>query len=508
MEIIVLILSVLAALGAGFGIGAYFRSRNVGSKVQEAQSAAQRITQEAEERHRKTLLEAREEAIKIRATGEAEIKELRQELQRTERRLLQREEQMERRVDQMERRERQLATKEQELDRTRTELEEIKGKQLQQLERVAGITLTEAREQIMTRAEDEMRHELAKRYRELEQQHREDADQKAREVVTLAIHRLATDVVSESTTSSVPLPNDEMKGRLIGREGRNIRALEAATGVDIIIDDTPEVVTISCFDPIRREIARLAMTKLVADGRIHPARIEEIVEKAQKEVEDVIHKAGEQAVFEAGVRGLHPEIVKLLGRLKFRFSYGENQLKHAIEVSLIAGMMAAEIGANVEIAKAGGLLHDIGKALTHEVEGSHATIGADITKKYGIHSEVAKIIGESHDDEKGSLEGFLVTAADAVSAARPGARKETLDHYVKRLEALEQVATSFPGVEKVYAIQAGREVRVIVKPEHVDDVAAATMARDMAKKIEENLVYPGQIKVMIVRESRSVEYAR
>ena len=353
-----------------------------------------------------------------------------------------------------------------------------------------------------------MKHELARRYSELERQVKEEADDTARKVITSAIQRLASDVVSEHTTAVVSLPNDDMKGRLIGREGRNIKVLESLTGVDVIIDDTPEVVTVSCFDPVRRETARLALQNLVKDGRIQPARIEDMVVRAQKEMEETIQKAGEQATFDSGVTGLDPELVKLLGRLKYRYSYGENVLQHAVEVSLVSGMLAAEIGADIEVAKAGGLLHDIGKALTHEVSGPHAEIGAEIARKYGIQSEVHRAIMEHHDEERGSVEAFLVSAADAISAARPGARKETLEHYVKRLEALEGVATSFPGVEKVFAIQAGREVRIMVKPENVDDYATTSLARDVAKKIEEDLVFPGQIKVTVIRETRSVEYAR
>jgi ribonuclease Y len=319
---------------------------------------------------------------------------------------------------------------------------------------------------------------------------------------------LASDVVSEHTTSVVALPNDEMKGRLIGREGRNIKMLESLTGVDVIIDDTPGVVTVSCFDPVRREMARLALKNLIQDGRIQPARIEDVVERAQKEMEETIQREGERATFDSGVTGLNPDLVKLLGRLKYRYSYGENVLQHAVEVSLLAGMIAAEIGADIQVAKAGGLLHDIGKALTHEVDGPHAEIGADIAKKFGIHPEVHRAIMEHHDEDRGSVEAFLVAAADAISAARPGARKETLEHYVKRLQALEGVATSFSGIEKAFAIQAGREVRIMVKPDDIDDVAATNLSRDIAKKIEEDLVFPGQIKVTVIRETRSVEYAR
>ncbi|MEX2598735.1 MAG: ribonuclease Y, partial [Dehalococcoidia bacterium] len=361
--------------------------------------------------------------------------------------------------------------------------------------------------QIMQQAEGEMEHELAKRYYMMEQRILDEADQKARKVVSLAIQRLASDVVSETTTSQVPLPNDEMKGRLIGREGRNIRAIEAATGVDLIIDDTPEAVTISCFDPIRREVARLALTNLIQDGRIHPARIEESVEKAQKEVEETIRRAGEQAVLDAGVRGLHPELVRLIGRLNYRYSYGENILQHSVEVARIAGMLAGEIKADIQVAKAGGLLHDIGKAMTHEVEGTHIEIGDEVARRYNLPPAVQAAIAEHHETDRGSVEAFLVAAADAISAARPGSRRDTVELYLKRLEALEDVANSFPGVEKSFAIQAGREVRILVAPEKVDDIGASNLARNVVKKIEENLVYPGEIRVTVVRETRSSEVA-
>ena len=473
-----------------------------------AKKEAEELLAAANEQKRQTLLEAREESLRLRSSVENELKESRRELQKIENRHSQREENLERKSQAVEAQEKAVVAKGQDLDKIREDLIDLKAQQTKQLEDVARLTVAEAKELLFKRTEDEMKHELARHYYELERQTKEEADQKARKVITLAIQRLASDVVSEHTTSMVPLPNDEMKGRLIGREGRNIKVLESLTGVDVIIDDTPEVVTISCFDPVRRETARLALTKLIQDGRIQPARIEDMVVRAQQEMEETIQKEGEKAVFEAGVRGLDPEIIKLLGRLKYRYSYGENVLKHAVEVSLLSGMIAAEIGANIEVAKAGGLLHDIGKALTHEVEGPHAEIGADIAKKYGIHPEVHKAIMEHHDEDRGSVEAFLVAAADAISAARPGARKETLEHYVKRLEALEGVAASFPGIEKTFAIQAGREVRIMVKPENVDDLGAPALARDIAKKIQDELVFPGQIKVTVIRETRSVEYAR
>jgi len=477
-------------------------------RLKRAQEEADRTVEAAEEQKRGILLEAREEALRTRSTVENDLKERRKEMQRQERRVSQREEGLDQRGQTLDSQEKALGTREQDLDKYKEEINGIKEDQLKQLEEVARLSFSDAKDILFKKAEDGIKLELARKYYDLEQQTKEDADYKARRVIMMAINRLATDVVSEYTTSVVQLPNDEMKGRLIGREGRNIKVLESLTGVDVIIDDTPEVVTVSCFDPVRRETARLTLEKLVLDGRIQPARIEEMVERAQKEMEETIQREGEKAVFEAGVAGLDPELIKLLGRLKYRYSYGENQLHHAVEVSLLSGMMAAEIGANIEVAKTGGLLHDIGKALTHEVEGPHAEIGAEIAKRYGIHPDVHRAIMEHHDEDRGSVEAFLVATADAISAARPGSRKETLEHYVKRLEDLEKVATSFPGIEKAFAIQAGREVRIMVKPENVDDVAASNLARDIAKKIQEDLVFPGQIKVTVIREIRNVEFAR
>lgn len=478
-----------------------------GKGVKAARLQAQQITEEAEEQKRKLVFEGREEALKIRSGAEEEEKERLRDLRSQEKRHRQREEGLERRIEALERREGAVESKESNVEELRTEVEALKDQQLKQLESVASLTSSEAQEMVVNRAEQEMKHELAKRYYELEQQMRQNVDEEAKMVITLAIQRLASDVVSERSTSRVALPSDDMKGRLIGREGRNIRAMEAATGVDILIDDTPEMITISCFDPIRREVARVALEKLIQDGRIHPTRIEDMVRKSQIEVEETIYKSGEQATFDSGVKGLNPELKKLLGRLKYRYSYGENILQHSVEVSLLAGMIASEIGANVEVAKAGGLLHDIGKSMTHEVQGSHIEIGDDIAQKYGIHPDIRRAIVEHHEDDRGSVEALIVAAADAISAARPGARKESLEHYIQRLEALEGIATSFEGVEKAYAIQAGREVRIIVKPEDLDDYEAATLARDVAKKVEDELVYPGQIKVTVVRETRKVEIA-
>ena len=425
-----------------------------------------------------------------------------------ERRLSNREENVEGRANNLERRERNVAQKERDAEQLQAELEESKARELRQLEAISNLSVDDAKQLLMRRAEDDIQLELARRYRDMETAAREEATAKARNVLAGSIHRLASEVVSEVTVTTVPLPSDDMKGRLIGREGRNIRAIEKATGVDLIIDDTPEAVTLSCFDPIRREVARGAVTKLIADGRIHPARIEEMVVKAEKEVAETIWKSGEQATFETGISGLHPEIIKLLGRLKYRYSYGENVLQHSLEVSHLAAMIAGEMGANVKVARAGGLLHDLGKALTHEVEGPHAEIGAEVAAKHEVSDAVRTCIAEHHDDEMSTTEAFIVSAADAISAARPGARKDTVENYVKRLEALEEVGRAFDGVERCFAIQAGREVRIIVQPQTIDDVAASKMARDIVKKIEETLAYPGQIKVTVIRESRAVEYAR
>ena len=463
---------------------------------------------QAQEESRKILLAAQEDALKLRNEAETEIKEQRRELTRLEDRHLQREEQLERKIEAQDKQQAELAARESEIEEERQEVETLKVEQNKALERIAGLTVDEAREAVVRRGEEDAQHDLARRYYDLEREYKDRADENARRIIAVAINRLASDVVSESTTSVVSLPNDEMKGRLIGREGRNIRTLESLTGVDIIIDDTPEAVTVSCFDPVRREVARLALEKLVSDGRIQPARIEDMVNRAQSEIDQTIMKAGEQATFEVGVSGLDRELVRLLGQLKYRYSYGENVLQHSVEVGLLAGMLAAEAGANIQVAKVGGLLHDIGKALTHEVAGPHAEIGAEIAKRHGINHSSYRGILEHHWDEHETVESFLVAAADAISAARPGARKESLEQYVKRLRELEQVAAGFEGVERTFAIQAGREVRVMVKPEDMDDVKSATLARNIARKVEEDLVFPGQIKVTVIRETRSVEYAR
>ena len=505
------IIGIIAAIvGIAVGGGAVFVARAVasGKRVRAASDAATGIVQKAEADAKRVADQAMDDAREARKEAEDEVRERRREAQRIEDRLANREETLDKRQESAEQREQRLSERDREVEAAEARVEELKRERVEALEQVASLTASEARDEIMQQAEGAMEHELAKRYYDLEQQMHADADEKARMAISLSIQRLASQVVSETTTSLVPLPNDEMKGRLIGREGRNIRAIEAATGVDLIIDDTPEAVTISCFDPIRREVARLALTSLIADGRIHPARVEEAVEKAQSEVDEVIRRSGDQAVLDAGVRGLHPELIKLIGRLKFRYSYGENVLLHSVEVAQIAGMLAGEIGANTQVAKAGGLLHDIGKALTHEVEGSHIEIGDEVARRYNLPDAVKSAIAEHHDDARGTPEAFIVAAADAISAARPGARRDTVEFYLKRLEALEDVANSFPGVQKSFAIQAGREVRILVAPEQVDDVEAASLARNVVRKIEENLVYPGEIKVTVVRETRATETAK
>jgi ribonuclease Y len=508
LDTIIIAVTVLLGLGVGV-LGGYFGRRLLsGRRYEAAKDEATLVLEEAREEHRSLLLEAKEEALKVRSAAEGESRERRSELQAVERRLSNREENAERRSNNVERRERELTDKEKEAESLRTKLEGLEQRQIESLEAISGLSQGEAKDELMRHAEEDIQYELAVRYRDMEDSARQEADEKSRNIIAQAIQRYASEVVSEATLTTVPLPTDEMKGRLIGREGRNIRAIEKATGVDLIIDETPEAVTLSCFDPIRREVARLAIAKLVADGRIHPARVEETVARTEKELDETIRKTGEQTVMDVGVRGVNSEIGRLLGRLKYRFSYGENVLQHSIEVAYLAAAMAAEIGANVKVAKTGGLLHDIGKALTHEVEGPHAEIGADVAAKNGISTAMCVAIREHHDDVLSTPEAFIVSAADAISAARPGSRRDTVEHYVKRLEALEEVGRAFDGVEKCFAIQAGREMRVMVKPQSVDDMAANKMAREIVKKIEETLVYPGQTKVTVIRESRAVEYAR
>jgi ribonuclease Y len=478
-------------------------------QIRAGQKRGARILAEARNEAKSVIAEARAEIDKSRAASENETRERRAEVQRQENRIVQKEAHLDHKLEESEARQRQMDAREKELDTIREGLSEIKEKQLKELEAVSRLSSEEAKQILLDQMENEMRTESARRLREWEQQLKEEADERARNILSSVIQRNASEVVAETTSSTVPLPNDEMKGRLIGREGRNIRALEQATGVDLIIDDTPEAVTLSSFDPVRREIARQALNKLILDGRIHPSRIEEVVAKAREEVEATMIAAGEQAAYQVGVHGLHPELIKLLGRLKYRTSYGQNVLGHSIEVAGTCGMIAAELGANVTIAKKAGLLHDIGKAVDREVEGTHAAIGADLVKQWDKSKDVVRGVAEHHMDVTDiSIWGFIVSAADAISSARPGARRESLDSYLKRLKSLEEIADGFKGVEKSYAIQAGREVRILVKPEEVDDLSAMRLARDIVKKIEENLTYPGQIKVTVIRETRATDFAK
>ena len=515
MKIVLIIVAVFFALFniVSFLLGVTYRKKTAekefGSAEAKAKAIVEDATKEAKAKQREILLEGKEQSQKMRTEAENEIKERRKELNNQERRLNQKEENLDRKTDALEKKDQVLNQKIKEFEEKEEEIKAIKQQQLENLEKISGMTREEAKEAIISDIESQTRHEAAIMVKEIEQQAKENADKNARNIIASSIQKVAADHVAETTVSVVELPSDEMKGRIIGREGRNIRTLETATGVDLIIDDTPEAVILSSFDPIRREVARVALEKLIVDGRIHPARIEETVQKAQKEVEAVIKQAGEEATFETGVHGLHPDLIKLLGKLKFRTSYGQNVLKHSIEVSHLAGVMAGELGVDIATAKRAGLLHDIGKAVDREIEGSHVTIGADIAKKYKENKDIIHAIMAHHGDvDTETIVAQLVQAADAISAARPGARRENLETYIKRLEKLEEIADSFEGVEKSFAIQAGREIRIMVKPEVVNDQGMIIIAKDIVKKIEAELEYPGQIKISLIRETRAVDFAK
>lgn len=509
MEIVADLVTFLAVAMVGFAIG-YLAKQYLGaSRLRSAEAKAKGLLADAQTKQKEITLQAQEEALRIRHQAEEESRRRRADLRRQEERLQRRQESLERRLEPIEAKERQLEARERELSRRGEELKELRRKQVQELEKVSSMTREEAKETLLQAIENEVRQDAARVIREVESETKEEADRLARKIITLAIQRYTSDQVAETTVSIVPLPSDEMKGRIIGRGGRNIRALENAMGVDLVVDDTPEAVTISSFDPVRREIARLALTKLILDGRIHPARIEKMVKKSQEEVEATIIEEGQRAVSEVGLPGLHPELIKLMGKLKYRTSYGQNQLIHALETAHLAAIMAAELGADVDLAKEAGLLHDIGKAVDHEVEGPHALIGADIARRLGKSPQIVHAIAaHHHEEEPQSVEAILVEAADAISGARPGARRESLEGYIKRIKALEEVANSFEGVAESYAIQAGREIRIIVKPEEIDDLATIRLSKDIANKVEESLEYPGQIKVTVIRETRAVDYAK
>ena len=510
-----LILSIAAVVlcAVFFAAGILYRKKVAEKQIGSAEEEAKRIINEAikggENKKREMLLEAKEEIHKSRSEYEREVKERRAEVSKQERRLQQKEEALDKKIDLHEKKEDELAKRIAAIDKKQEEVESLKRSQMEVLEKISGLTQEEAKAYILKGVEENVRHETAMKIKEIEAQMKEEADQTAREIIATAIQRCAADHTAETTVSVVPLPNDEMKGRIIGREGRNIRTLETITGVDLIIDDTPEAITVSSFDPVRREVARLALEKLIADGRIHPTRIEDMVEKARREVDHTIKVEGERATFETGVHNLHPELIKLLGRQKYRTSYGQNVLNHSIEVAHIAGLMASELGVDVTLAKRAGLLHDLGKSVDHEMEGSHVQLGVELAKKYKENPVVINAIEAHHGDvEPQTVIACLVQAADAISAARPGARRENVENYIRRLEKLEELTNSFPGVEKAYAIQAGREVRVMVKPEEVTEDNMILLAHDLAKKIESELEYPGQIKVNVIRETKAVEYAK
>ena len=501
------------ALFCGITIGYFVRKSSAEKTISSAEEYAKHVVENAkkdvEASKKEQILEAKDEIHKMRQEHDKEYKDTRNELQKFEKRLIQKEEQLDKKIEQVEQKDKKLSDNEEKLKERESKIDQIREEQLRKLEEVASLSVDDAKKQVLDAAEKDVKYELSAKIKELETKAKEEADKNAREIVAYAIQRVAADQVSETTVSVVNLPNEEMKGRIIGREGRNIRAIENLTGVDLIVDDTPEAVVLSGFDPIRREIARITLEKLIADGRIHPARIEEMVDKAKKEVDKVIKEYGEKALIETGIYGMHIELVKLLGRLHYRTSYGQNVLNHSIEISHLCGIIAAELGADVKLAKRAGLVHDIGKAVDHEMEGTHIEIGMDLLKRYKESDEVIHAMSTHHGDyEPQTIEAVIVTAADAISAARPGARRETLETYIKRLEKLEEIANSFEEVEKSFAIQAGREVRIMVKPDKIDDALLPKLARDVSKMIEAQMEYPGQIKVSIIRETRTVDYAR
>ncbi len=507
--ILIALAAMLAGAFGGFGYCKDTLEKKIGRADSYAKELLNDATRKAEEKKKETILEAKEEVLRLKGELDKEINDRRSEQKRAENRVAQREETLDRKLDNLEKREELLNLKAEDITKRLKEAEALRDRQAGELERIAGLTAEEATRAIIARVEKEAYHDAAALVRDIEQNAREEGNKKARNIIAMAIQKCASDHVAETTVSVISLPNDDMKGRIIGREGRNIRALEQATGVDLIIDDTPEALTISAFDPIRRETARIAIERLLHDGRIHPARIEDMVEKAKKEIDEHIKEAGEQAVFETGQHGIHPELVKVLGRMKYRTSYGQNVLKHSIEVSHLAGLMAAELGEDVQLAKRAGLLHDLGKAVDREQEGTHTALGGELARKYKEHPEVVHAILSHHNDvDPQSVIAVLVQAADAISAARPGARREMLENYIKRLEKLEEIATSFSGVEKCYAIQSGREVRIMVKPEDVNDDGVRIIAKEIAKRIENEMEFPGQIRVNVIREMRSVEYAK
>ena len=509
MQGVIIAIAAIVAAALGFVVGYFLKVRMIGEDVTKLQEEANRRLNDARTQAMELELQAKDQALKLLQEAETENKRRLQELNRQESRLQQRRENLDQRLDAQEVRERKMEERKRALDNRQAELDKAWEKHVAELERISGLTQQQAKDLLLKEVEAEARKDTARVIREIEAKAIEEGDRRSREIITMAIQRVAADQVAETTVSTVELPSDEMKGRIIGRGGRNIRTIENITGVDLVIDDTPEAVILSCFDPVRREVARLALNRLILDGRIHPARIEKIVEKAQEEVDATIREEGERAAVDLGVHGLHPEIVRLLGRLHYRTSYGQNVLQHSVETAQLCAMMAAELGADVELAKKAGLLHDIGKAVDHEVDGPHALIGAEIAKRYGLPDPVVNAIGAHHAEmDQLTVEAVLVQSADAISGARPGARRESLENYIKRIKALEQVANSFEGVEASFAIQAGREIRIIVKPNEIDDLGAIRLSRDVAKKVEESLQYPGQIKVTVIRETRATEYAK